>query len=216
MSATARREPLVATAYLPPTSLMALLAQNPTAQIEACESYPKQTYRNRATIATGGGLLDLTVPVVYTHGNHTPTSQMGIDYSRCWPTTHLRTLDAAYSASPYYQYYRDELESLIAARYGTLMELNSALLQFLLKKMKIDCRLRLTTDFERPTGASHDWRQLISPKRPLKGFQFEPYTQVFADRMPFVPNLSAIDLLCNLGPDSGRYLRHVTIIDQDI
>ena len=52
----------------------------PAVAIEQKETFPKQTFRNRAVIATGNGLLMLNVPVVRPQGNHTPTDQMLISY----------------------------------------------------------------------------------------------------------------------------------------
>lgn len=209
-------QPLIATAYMPPAICMAVLAQWQSATVETKETYPKQTYRNRAIILTANGLQNLTVPVVYTHGNRTRTDQMGIDYSRPWPIVHLRTLDAAYAASPYYFYYRDQIEAILTTRYDTLLELNDRLLRFFVEKMRLTCHVEASTDFVHPCGDPLDFRATISPKRPLEGIEFEPYTQVFCDRIPFAPNLSAIDLLSNLGPESGDYLKKIKITKQGI
>ena len=52
---------------------------------------------------------------------------------------------------------------------------------------------------------------LISPKQPLEAdqaFRPVPYYQVFGTRTGFIPNLSIIDLLFNLGPESRMVLKH--------
>ena len=92
--------PLFSTAYFPPIAYVATLLQHPEALVEVKETFPKQTYRNRMEIMTAGGVRTLTVPVV--RNNHSRTEEVGIDYKERWNIIHLRTLEAAYSASPYY------------------------------------------------------------------------------------------------------------------
>ena len=38
---------------------------------------------------------------------------------------------------------------------------------------------------------------------------FDTYTQVFGTKFGFIPNLSILDVLFNLGPNSGAYLKKV-------
>ena len=56
-----------------------------------------------------------------------------------------------------------------------------------------------------------DFREVISHKprlkRPDPTFSAPEYYQVFADRIPFAPNLSAVDLLFCEGPGAGRIIR---------
>ncbi len=203
--------PLFCTAYLPPIAYMALLSRYQQVLIEQCESFPKQTYRNRCVILTGNGLMTLSVHVVHTQGNHTLTSDMGITYAENWNIKHLRAIRAAYNASPYFLYYQDELESILMHPYDRLIDLNHALLLFLLNKMKIKTQVEYTTDFISPKEVDgDDYRYTITPKQPCP-ITISPYDQVFADRFPFFPNLSSLDLLFNLGPDSKRYLDSIAI-----
>ena len=55
-----------------------------------------------------------------------------------------------------------------------------------------------------------DYRNSFSPKVPYPSEGFPPYYQVFDDRQPFMPNLSIIDLLFNLGPEAKDYLKRIT------
>ena len=55
-----------------------------------------------------------------------------------------------------------------------------------------------------------DLREAIRPKRPWQddaAFRAVPYYQVFAARTGFLPNLSIIDLLFNMGPEARLILR---------
>lgn len=197
--------PLFSTAYFPPIAYMAALMKHPQVLIEAKETFPKQTYRNRTEIMTASGVRRLSVPVV--RDNHSRTDEVTIDYKERWNVVHLRTLTAAYSASPYFMYYEDELKELLLAPYERLIDLNQALLAWLLRKLKTSCAAELTTDFVPPTDNNTlDYRYTFTPKQPYPTQGLPPYHQVFIDRIAFTPNLSVIDLLFNLGPESGTYL----------
>lgn len=55
-----------------------------------------------------------------------------------------------------------------------------------------------------------DLRETIRPKRPYAddaAFEAVPYWQVFASRLDFLPNLSIVDLLFNVGPEARLVLR---------
>ncbi len=194
------------TAYLPPIAWVAtLLQQTGPLLIEAKETFPKQTYRNRMEIMTAGGVRTLTVPVI--KENHSRTEEVAIDYKERWNVIHLRTLAAAYSASPYFLYYKDDLEALLTPHYERLMDLNDALLKWVLRMLKTECPLRRTEDYRKEYEL--DFRNVFSPKIPYPTEGMESYYQVFSDRVPFTPNLSIIDLLMNLGPEATDYLKKI-------
>ncbi len=198
--------PLFSTAYFPPIAYVAALLQHPEVFIETKETFPKQTYRNRMEIMTAGGIRTLTVPVL--RHNHSRTEEVGIDYRERWNVIHLRTIEAAYSASPYYLYYKDDLEALLMPCYQKLIDLNERVQEWILQRLKADCRLLRTEDYHKEYEL--DFRSTFSPKRPHSTEGYHQYYQVFSDRLPFIPNLSILDLLMNLGPEARIYLNEVT------
>lgn len=198
--------PLFSTAYFPPIAYVAAILQHTEILIEVKETFPKQTYRNRTEIMTANGVRMLTVPVV--RNNHSRTEEIGIDYKERWNIIHLRTLEAAYSASPYYLYYKDPLESLLTRHYEKLTDLNTSLLEWILQLLKTDCQLIATEDYEKEYPL--DFRNIFSPKRPYPTERFKRYYQVFSDRIAFTPNLSILDLLMNLGPEAKEYLETIS------
>ena len=197
--------PLFSTAYFPPIAYLSALAKYTEAQVEIKETFPKQTYRNRMHIMTAEGIRVLTVPVIRT--NHSRTEEVTIDQKDRWAVIHLRTLTAAYSASPYFFYYKDDIEALLTTHHERLIDLNQSCLKWILHQLKIDCTLTFTANYIPATNdETNDFRTVFTPKRPYPTDNFKPYYQVFGDRQPFVPNLSCIDLLMNLGPEAKDYL----------
>ncbi|MBR6048696.1 MAG: WbqC family protein [Bacteroidales bacterium] len=203
---------LFGTAYFPPIAYIAALGRHREILIEVKETFPKQTYRNRMNIMTANGVRSLTVPVL--RDNHSRTEEVAIDYRDRWNVIHLRTLAAAYAASPYYLYYKDDIESLLLHPYHYLTELNQDILLWLIGRLKLDCTISATTEWVAPgeicTEPLSDFRQVFSPKIPYPTDSFTSYYQVFPDRQPFAPNLSILDLLFNLGPEAKDYLNKLT------
>lgn len=175
--------------------------------IERRENYSKQSYRNRACILTGNGVQALSIPTI--HEAHNPAiTEVRIDYTTPWQRNHWRAIESAYNKSPYYLYYKDILQPFFEQRFDSLFDFNLKLLHILLKSLQLKTSIQLTDDYV-PT-CSPDLRTLIHPKRctePQYPFRLStPYYQVFEDRFGFKPNLSIIDLIFNLGPESIRYI----------
>lgn len=204
---------LFSTAYFPPISYVAAMLNKQVVVVEQYETFPKQTYRNRAVVATANGLLPLSVPVVRTNGNHTYTKDMDICYNENWAAKHWRAIESAYNSSPYFLYYKDDVEAILNKKHRTLLELNMDILAFVFKKLKVAKDIILSTDFVGVDANAdiEDYRNRFSPKN-KEIIQLSPYDQVFEDRFGFVPNLSILDLLFNMGPDSLGYLKEVAKI----
>ena len=198
--------PLLSTAYLPPIEYFSFL-MGKDVWIENRENYSKQSYRNRARILTGNGIQVLSVPII--HETHNPPiTEVRIEYNTPWQRNHWRAIETAYNASPYYLYYKDILQPFFQQHFEFLFDFNLQILKALTKTLRIEPNIYLTTEYEAAT--TPDLRMLIHPKQctqPQYPLQLtEPYYQVFDDRFGFTPNLSIIDLLFNMGPQSIQYL----------
>jgi len=51
---------------------------------------------------------------------------------------------------------------------------------------------------------------LISTKKVIKS-EFKTYIQVFRNKYGFIPNLSILDVLFNLGPETKKYLNNTKL-----
>jgi hypothetical protein len=204
---------LLSIAYLPPITWMAVALQSGTVALEVHETYPKQTFRNRCNIATASGVLSLTIPVKRVNGNHTKTCDIQIDNSKNWQLLHWRSIITAYNKTPYFLFYRDLFEPLFSQKYDLLVDFNNELLNCVLNALKIKTiEIRPTAEYE-ITPDALDLRNSFHPKYPLRNITctLPRYLQAFEEFHGYMPDLSIIDLLFNLGPDALPYLAGLEI-----
>lgn len=159
---------LFTTAYLPPVSYLAAIAEEmdglsnrtdgdssleltpSVIYIEACENYQKQSYRNRCRFYAADGVQDLNIPIVHEGGTHKlPISEIRIDWSKAWLQQHERAIISAYRTSAYFEYYMDEFFAIYAEKPENLIDLNTSLLRFMLDKTGISAEIRFTSEFSR-------------------------------------------------------------------
>ncbi len=197
---------LLSTAYLPPIEYMGALLKTENITIEKEETYAKQTYRNRCRILSANGILDLSIPVNKVNGNNTKTKDITILNSDRWFVNHWRAINSAYSGSPFFLYYKDDLKEFYTGKYENLLEFNTELTNKLLNLIGIVCKLKYSDLFTLPNEMSYDARYSITPKTEVDSLYYNEYTQVFSNKFSFIPNLSIIDLLFNLGPEAKEYL----------
>jgi len=199
--------PLLSTAYMPPIEYFHILATNPVVKIEACENFQKQTYRSRTYIYASGGVDVLQLPVIHNSVDGNLISAKQIDYSKSWLHQHKLAITSAYRSSPFFEYYWDDIVSILDRKLSSLLELNTLLTQKLCELMNIDCRIELTEEFTPVGESSCDYRYRISPKsKEPHIFDSREYYQVFATKHGFIPHLSVLDLLFNEGPQSEEFL----------
>ena len=193
--------------YLPPVSYFgALNSASAGVQLERYEHYPKQTYRNRTSIYSANGKLDLIIPVQHGSRNHTALKDVRISYAADWQRLHWNSLQTAYRRSAYFEYYEDDFAPFYQRRFEWLFDFNEAQLVLLLRLMKIERELEYTKSYRNDYPPGTDFRQVIHPKNVRSVNNGKPYYQVFAAKHGFIPDLSIVDLLFNHGPQSKGYL----------
>ncbi|MCX6261036.1 MAG: WbqC family protein [Bacteroidia bacterium] len=197
-------EILLSTAYFPNAEYFSLIKNADTVFIEQEENYIKQTYRNRCKILSSNGIMNLSVPVMKGHALKAPVKDIKIDYSKRWQHIHLRAITSAYSRSAYFQFYSEHLERIMLKSHRFLLDLNDELLNKCLELLNIDKCILHTSVFQPDRGLPQDFRYRISPKT-SSGFTSRPYIQVFGNN-EFVTDLSILDLVFNMGPESSDYI----------
>ncbi|MGE0089640.1 MAG: WbqC family protein [Bacteroidales bacterium] len=200
---------ILSTAYLAPIQYYSKLLKYDEAVIEIYENYPKQTYRNRCSIYGANGLLDLSIPVKKIQ-TKTKTKDIKIEYVTNWQKLHWKSIESAYRSSPYFEYYADDFLPFYTTKTDFLIDYNLALQNLITMIIGIEVQIKNTDNYIVANELIFaDYRELINPKKRFNDpdFKQSEYTQVFSNRFSFIPNLSIIDLLFNVGPDSLIYLK---------
>ena len=196
---------LLQTTYFGPIQWYQKLYRYDRCLIEQCDSYQKQTYRNRCVIATANGTQALTVPVEVS-GEKCLVRDVRISDHNNWRRVHWNALQSAYSESPFFEYYSDDIRPFYEKRYDYLVDFNEAIRQKICELIDIHPEVAYTTDYIKQYA--DDYREIIHAKHPQADSDFEPrpYWQVYRNKHGFLPNLSILDLLFCMGPEAVFYL----------
>jgi hypothetical protein len=171
--------------------------------------FQKQTFRNRTEIHGANGRLKLTIPVEHNKTQwHQKEHEVCVSNDMNWQKHHWKSICNAYRSSPYFEYYEPDLAPFFEKKVNRLMTFNldvllkimdliDAPLNYKLVKWNAKAHLRMDT--------------LVNAKKDYL-FQNVPYTQVFESKNGFLRNLSILDVVFNLGPDSVAYLKTQKVI----
>jgi len=176
--------------------------------IERHENYQKRSYRNRSHIIGSHGVERLSIPLQSGKHEQQPITEVRISYDRPWFASHWNTIKSAYGRAPYFEHYGDGLKQILYARHTYLFQLNVDILNWITSSIGLK-KNEFSFMYERIALDSIDLRNFIHFKTNSLDVNFRamPYFQVFDDRQKFEANLSVIDVLFALGPETKEYLR---------
>lgn len=191
--------------------------------------YDKHGWRNRNRVKAPVGPHWLTVPVLH-HGQGKPTNlDIAITQHQRWAKKHLGTLEQFYRKAPFSAPYLSELRAILEQPWEKLVDLNLAVTDWFNEKFEIKRETHRSSALKIEGGQTErlvkicqyfgatDYLSGESAKSYLEVSQFDAagikvnwhdfspptYPQQFGE---FVPGLSALDLLLNVGPDSHKLL----------
>ena len=219
---------LLSSTYFGPVQWYQKLNRYEECLIERHESFIKQTYRNRMTIATTNGPLSLTIPT--NHDTSMAMKDIRISDHANWRHVHWNALLSAYGESPFFEYYQDDIRPFYEKKYDFLFDFNMETTMKMIELLDIRPHIKVTDEYfpkksqlseERSTKSEElnglsgvkddeimDFRDAIRPKKPLPDPEFIPerYYQVYEQKHGFLPNMSILDLLFNEGNEAIFHL----------
>ncbi|MCR6631138.1 MAG: WbqC family protein [Magnetospirillum sp.] len=187
-----------------------------------------QSWHMRNRIRQGDNEIFLTVPIQKAgrFGQSIDETQVAADH---WKRKHLQSIRQAYGKRPFFDRYFPAIEALILDAGPSLGLLDKALIRHFLEVLEIDTPIHESQDYA-PTehktallieichavGASgflsNEGSRVYVDEPALAEAGLQHYWQVFEHPVydqgrPFMPNLSIIDLLFNMGPRAAEIVR---------
>jgi len=187
------------------------------------------TWISRNRFKSHQGALWITVPVWKKGMGLQKISEVRICHEGRWAKKHVESLKTAYRKAPYLAEHLGFLEEMFSEKNEKLIDLNLALIQYLMKALDIHAKTVLLSDLNLPSSGS---RRLVDVCKKLGASQFiaqtpakkfideklfldagvelsffNPpapiYPQLWGD---FIANLSVFDLVLNCGPKAHDIL----------
>lgn len=192
--------------------------------------YRHQYFQNRNRIPGVQDPIWLNVPVLRRGMSHLPIHAVAIDNSRDWRKPYWGAIAYQYRKHPHYARYAEPLRAIVEAPWQRLIDFNLALIGFFRTELGIETPMVLASEL----GASGQKTEMIHhvclrtgattylsgpsgrdylDEAPFRhagiavayhAFEHPRYAQ--HGRADFTPNMAALDLLMNAGPDARRVL----------
>lgn len=194
--------------------------------------FDKHGWRNRNRIKAASGPAWLTVPVRHSGHHGQSIAETEIDHTRPWSQKMVRTIEQAYARSPHCRRYTQELGEVLCAEPKTtlLLDLDLRIIELMRRWLEIDTPVVRASALGIEGGQSDRLVAIcrhFGADRYLSGnaaksylaqelfdaagisvvwqdYQHPEYRQLHG---AFIPYLSALDLVLNLGPDSPKAIR---------
>lgn len=180
---------------------------------EACDTFQKQTYRNRTFIVTDKGKLLLSIPIKHNPGKRQFTREVVSDPGERWNDLHWKSIVTAYRSSPFFEFYENDLQPLFSSGSVELIKHTIKTHEFLCHSLGISPPIKTSSSYQKVYNDSEilDLRSLVNAKD-LTPTIIRPYPQVFDTIQPFISGASVLDLLFNTGPkETKAYLKQLDL-----
>lgn len=194
--------------YIPSIEYFAHWMQNGLLTMEKHEHFQKRTWRNKSAILSPEKPLFLTVPLKKGKHQQMMIDDVTISYDEPWPKIHFSALQAAYGKSAYFDEIGSGLESILFSEMKSLWDLNLSLLQLITDLLPGEWPVASTSQYHRQyLPPVFDLRYGVPAGTSSIGDGAYPvYMQVQRLHKAHLPNLSILDALCHLGPETYSYL----------
>lgn len=191
--------------YFSPISQYTSIVNSNDITFEIEENYQKQSYRNRCYILGANGKQLLNIPISHTNKSFgkLKLKEVLIEDSN-WQRQHYKSLTTAYNHSPFFEFYKDDLQYIFKKKYKYLLDINIDSFHFINEALDLSKEYDISKKYN--DKVDYDYRYHADVKNTDKT-KCIPYIQMFQNRNDFLKNLSILDLLFMEGPNSINFLK---------
>ena len=191
--------------------------------------FVKQSWQQRNRIKTQDGWIWLVVPVFQNFGQR--INKVKINNNQNWSKKHWKSIQYNYSKAPFFNEYGGSFREIYEKEWEYLVDLNITLIKKISEILGLDTKFMLSSELRGVEGTKTDrlinilkligadeyvtgpgTKAYIEPEKFKRNdimlywyeFKHPSYKQLYGD---FVPYLSVIDLLYNMGGESVQVIR---------
>ena len=166
--------------------------------------YQKQTTRNRCMIMSANGPQKLIIPVRHSNKENEilHDHNVKIDNTQNWKVKHWKSIQNAYRSSPFFEFYEEGFFKVFFNNEKLLYAFNMNIISHINNILGVQKNIEISN--RKLSHEKYD-KKLMNIKKYLC-YNVPPYNQVFMSKFKFIPNLSILDLIFNMGPKSINYL----------
>ena len=194
---------ILPTSYFGPIPYYSILVNSNNYIFEKNENFVKQTTRNRCSIYSSAGKLNLSIPRIRKNSSKTIIKDIRICYNEPWQKIHLKSIITCYNSSPFFDYYKEKISKIYESKATFLIDFNLKSHQLVMDFLKLNSSLNYTKKFEK-INKSADYRNYAFHSK-----EDYTYDQVYSTKNNFIKDLSVLDLIFNLGPESIDFLKKI-------
>ncbi len=217
--------------YLPYIGFFNKIKHTDTYVLFDMAQYEKNNFHNRNRIRTENGSMYLTIPILSKDCYLKKVCDVKLPPNNKWMKKHWKAIEANYARSDYFDSYKNSLEEIYQTNFTGLTDFNEKIIRFLINEFRLESTIIKSTDLNLdenlkstdllinilkeldatfylsgPSGKKY-LDELIFRKEGIRldyqHFTHPDYKQRFDG---FVENMSAIDLLFNVGEKSKEIL----------
>ena len=193
--------------------------------------------RNRIRNNSSGGEMYLSVPVKTKNKSNQAINDTEIA-NRQWTKKHLRSIELTYSNTPFYEEYYPKLLDIMEKPWTSLSEMNKEIIKEVMDWLGLSTAIQDSSDISwvgKKTEMLVSLAENVGAKEYVSNRGASAYVEInkFAEagiehlwqsfsspiydqgRENFVPDLSIIDMIFNLGPEASRVIKECGAISKN-
>jgi len=217
--------------YLPWIGYFDLISSVDEFIIYDCMQYTKRDWRNRNQIKTPQGKQWITVPIK-SKGEFKQSIYEAEILDDQWKEQHWKSISMNYSKAPFFLEIQDLLEPIYNSNIISLSELNTSLIKLICKYLGIATRISQSNQYKLNGEKSYRLMDICIQSRAscyvsgpsakeyldleifkkhhiqVEWFEYGAYNNYKQLWGEFEPTVSIIDVLCNCGPNTSKFLKN--------
>lgn len=183
-------------------------------QVLSPQNFEKQTLHSRYSIASANKVQSLSVPIHHS-SRGLPFHEAKIDYQQKWVKDHKQAWQSAYGKSAFFEFYDYRFFDVLDQQIENLEELSKQWLSILHQNLGWPSQLDFQTENKHQPNATIPTNS-IAVTTHIPAVIIQPYAQVFEHKFGFRSEISAIDLLFNLGPLAQEYIHNAIFVNSNL